>query len=210
MSINPLLLPIEKDTETIRKTVLTTIIKMLTYRKWLKQEKLDENIIKIISINSDDNLYKIKLDNYTNDSVIIKLLPQKVTGLNKSSIILDFIKTYKKEHKILVIDDITDKAKQQLQNMPSMEVFNESFLMLNLVDYVSSPQYEILTSDESAEFLESYHVKKNKLPIIFNNDPAALYLYVKKGDILRIIRNSEITGKSIGYRIVVNKFDIKL
>ena len=38
---NPLLLPVRKDIDTIRKTVLTNIIKMLIERKWLNKDNLD-------------------------------------------------------------------------------------------------------------------------------------------------------------------------
>jgi DNA-directed RNA polymerase subunit H (RpoH/RPB5) len=211
MSVNPLLLPIKKDSDTIKQTVLTNIIKMLTYRKWLKNKNID----KLSSMNSDDSLYKIKTDidingEPNNNVIYIKLLPQKVTGINKSPIIVDFLKTYKKEHKILVVDSISDKAYQQLVSMPNIEIFNENALMINLVEHVSSPQYEVLTNDETNEFLESYHVTKNKLPILFSNDPAALYLNLKKGQIVRIIRNSEMTASSIAYRIVVNKVNVKI
>ena len=208
MSINPLLLPIKKDTDTIKNTVLTNIIKMLTYRKWLKQDMIEKNISNLISMNSDDSLYKVKLDD--DKTLYIKLLPQKITGINKSPIIVDFMKTYKKDPKILVVDSISDKAYQQLISMQLVEVFSENSLMINLVEHVCSPQYQVLSNEETEEFLSTYHVKKNKLSIIYSNDPAALYLNLKKGQIVRIIRKSEMTSESIAYRIVVNKVNVKI
>ncbi len=40
---------------------------------------------------------------------------------------------------------------------------------------------------------------------MFDIDPVAQYLFLKKGRIVRIIRNSEASGYAIDYRIVVHK-----
>ena len=39
--------------------------------------------------------------------------------------------------------------------------------------------------------------------LMYISDPASLYLFLKKEQIVRIVRNSELTGNSINYRIVV-------
>lgn len=213
MSINPLLLPIKKDAETIRTTILTNIVKMLTYRKWLNSEDNETNLS---SLSNDDTIYKIKLntdfnkeeDNKDNDiepMLVIKILQQNITGVNKSPQLTEFLTQYKKFHKIIIVERISDKAKMQLDKIPHTEVFVESFFMINLTEHACSPQYEILTPEQTNEFLTAYQVTKRKLPKMDVNDPASLYLYLKKGQIVRIIRDSEITGKSIGYRVIINK-----
>ena len=217
MSVNPLLLPIIKDRATIKKNVLTNIIKMITYRGWLKKENLEENIKNITSLHADDDIYKIKLDvllkdvpfydpitedKFDNNVLYVKLLAQKIVGINKSPIITDFFTTYKNSHKILVVESISEKQEQQIDSYLYCEVFKEHMLLINLVDHHCSPQYEVLTPTELDEFLLSYQVKKTQLDKINLNDPASKYLYLKKGQIIRIIRNSESTGSSIAYRIV--------
>lgn len=233
VSTNQPFLSVRKDIDTIRKTVLTNIIKMLVARKWLKEENMHPTINTITEMYNDDNIYKIKLttdldtlysysknndkDVKTNDknkqektfdgsTIIIKLLPQKVTGVNKSPIITEFLNTYKKYHKILIVDSISDKAKNQILDILHTEVFTEDFFMINLPDHECSPVgYEILSPEQEEQFLSSYDIKKSKLLKIYDNDVASSYYYLKEGQIVRIIRNSELTGHSSCYRLVVHK-----
>jgi len=217
MSINPLLLPVKKDAETIRKTVLLNITKMLIYRKWMNADI--NPATNMIPLTSDDSIYKIKINsdvlknNIDNENekemmepyVIVKIIHQNITGINKAPEIPDFLTQYKKYHKIIIVNGITDKAKSTIDKIPNTEVFIESFFMINLMEYCGSPQYEVLTPEETTEFLTEYLVTRRKLCKMDVNDPASRYLRVQKGQIVRIIRPSEITGESIGYRVIVNK-----
>lgn len=236
MSANPLLLPAKKDTDTIRREVLTNIVKMLTYRKWLSKENEQKNIDTLLKIHSsngtDDSVYKLQLSidlrnvpfyEYQEDSkdskdssnkfdgkqLVIKILQQKVTGVNKSPVISEFLSSYKNCHKILIVDSISEKPRHQLETTLYTEVFVESDFMINLVEHSASPQYEVLTPTEIDEFLLEYQVTKRKLSKIDDSDPAAKYLYLKKGQIIRILRNSEGSGGSVGYRVVIHRGSTK-
>ena len=50
--------------------------------------------------------------------------------------------------------------------------------------------------------LEKLNASKDKLPAILKSDPAIKKLKPKKGDIIKIERNSETAGKAIYYRVV--------
>lgn len=230
---NPLLLPVTKDSNTIRETVLTNIVKMLVHRKWLDVNHYEKTIDELLKSVNDENLYRIKItlnlsESYTYNYskiknkkddkksnhnaefdgrfVVVKLLPQKVTGINKSPIITEFLTNNKKYHKMLIVDSISDKAKNTLLDIPHTEVFAEEFFMQNLPDHECSPvDYEILDEKETEEMLNAYNVTKRKIVKILDNDRASLYYYLKEGQIVRIIRNSEISGKSVGYRYVVHR-----
>lgn len=220
-SSNPLWLPIKYDTDTIHQKVLTTIVKMLTARKWLNSENLQENITSLTKQKSDDLVYKLKIDvnlsdvpfyldeneklpeSFNNNVIIIKFIQQKIIGINKSSVITDFIDDYKNNHKILVVESISDKAKSQIYNLAHVEIFDEPFLLFNLLEHELSPQYEILTKDQIKEFKESFNITENKMKRILDSDKASRYFNLKRKQIIRIIRNSEITGKSVDYKIVV-------
>ena len=149
--------------------------------------------------NNDDKVYKEKFDG---SIVVVKIIHQKVQGIAKIPAVKDFINSYKHNHKIFVFDSISDKAKLSLTDLPNTEAFNEEFLMINLVDYIDSPRYEVLTEEETKEMLESYILKKKEMMKIWTTDPAVSYFNLKRGDIIRIIRPSEQSGKSIAYRIV--------
>ena len=85
------------------------------------------------------------------------------------------------------------------------ETYNvKNFLMLDLMSHTLSPKFELLTQQESEDFLKDYDLRKSQLHNIYSTDPSSLYYYAKKGQIFRIIRNSKASGKSIAYRIVSN------
>lgn len=220
---NPLLLSIVKDDTEIVKTVLTNITKMLVNRKWLSNEK--ETINKLHGSINEDQLYKIPLnvnlfnlktydpienDNNRNVStdfndkiVMVKIVHVKVTSIAKFQAVFDFLNDYKNYHKILVVSAYSEKAKQMISKFGYTEIFTERFLMVNLPDVSCSPQYEILSLDEIEQLSKEYSSKKNQFKKIFDSDAASQYLYLKRGQIVRITRYSEITGYSIDYRIVV-------
>lgn len=226
MSINPLLLPVKKDEETLRITVLTNIIKMLYNRKWISESKLKSTIDSSINSSNDDNIYKINLDvslsnlptydpsaddtvkkldpDFNDKVVVVKIFPRKVTSIGKILVLVNFFETYKNYHKILIVESMAEKAKTLITNGKYSEVFDENFFLINLIDHTCSPKYEILTTDEANEFKKSYNLTNREMKIMFTNDPASLYFYLKKKQMVRIIRDSEITGKSVDYRIVVN------
>ena len=51
--------------------------------------------------------------------------------------------------------------------------------------------------------MKRYKIKENQLPKILTKDPVAKYLGLKKGDVVKIIRDSETAGKYVTYRITV-------
>lgn len=227
MSVNPLLLPVKKNSEIIKNTVLTNIVKMYCNRGWIKKENLDNEIKKITSTQNDNHVYKINLDvdletfdtyypvedkeerkfsdEFIGNVAMVKLLPQKITSISKSPIIQEFFTEYKKFHRILVIDSISDRARVQASNEKHIEVFVESFLMLDLMELVCSPKYEILKPNEVEPFLESYHLTRKQMKKMYDTDPASTYLFLKKKQIVRIIRDSEQTGSAVDYRLVIHK-----
>lgn len=211
MSLNPELIPIEKDKETIRKTVLTNVIKMLNERGLI--ENLEKSIDEIKKIK-DDDVYKINLKKniktesddkdkkFNGSQVIVKIIHQKIQGIAKIPIIKDFLNEYKNYHKIFIFDDISDKAKSNLMDNSNVEVFVEVFLMINIIEHVDSPRYELLTEDQEKEVLDSYILKKKEMKKMLTSDPIVSYFNLKRGNIIRIIRPSEQSGESVDYRIV--------
>jgi DNA-directed RNA polymerase subunit H (RpoH/RPB5) len=209
MSVIPQLLPLELNAEKRKKEVLSNIVKMLTNRKLLNASNLNDNIKVLLSQDSDDNIYKIKLDNpevYYDKSIepyfYIKILNQKITGISKSSNIGDFIYSKKNAPKLIIVTGITNKALQQLkEDFPNSEIFTEAELMIDLVSHVAVPKHEMLNEEETQIFLKDYLLKKREIPKMFITDPVSKYFNAKVGQVFRIIRPSEVAGQSIYYRI---------
>lgn len=202
------------DIESIRKKILSNILAMLFERKHISSNKLIE-LNKFFEKQDDNGLYIVDLDlnnikpelnndnylkNFKDNKIYIKLFSQKIYGLNKSPMIKEFIDENKYIHKIIVFTSIIEKARQTLIRNPNTEVFNEPFFMLNLVEHIDSPIYEILNDEEIAELL-TCNLTKNQLMKILISDPGAMYMNLKRGQIVRIIRCSEQTGISHVYRI---------
>ena len=211
-AIAPHLLPIEKNNDTKIKTLLTNIIKMLTERELLNKNNLKENINNITSKIADNLMYKINLDNYehlygkNNGQLIIKIFTLKIISLSKSSDVIDFFNKYKNNPKILVVRYISPKTQYQIQYSKvylHTEIFLEQEMMINLIEHISVPKHILLSNEKSKKMLEEYHIKNKNLSRILNSDPVSRYYNAKPGQIFRIIRPSETSGKSIAYRLVI-------
>ena len=125
---NPLSLLVRMDSESIRKQVLTNIIKMIRYRGYLNKKKWNtKHINDFIKNKVDNNIYVIPLDveltndgitdkdnKFDNKNIYIKLISQKINSVSSSPIVNDFLKKYNMKYKIIIFDDISDKAKTTL------------------------------------------------------------------------------------------------
>jgi len=67
------------------------------------------------------------------------------------------------------------------------------------------PQHILLTKEESQELLNKYKIDVNDLPQMFEKDPVAIAIGAKEGDIVKIVRNSNTTVKTIDYFRYVKK-----
>ena len=67
------------------------------------------------------------------------------------------------------------------------------------------PKHLLLTKEESKNLLDKYRIEVNDLPQIFEKDPVAIAIGAKEGDIIRIIRDSDTTVKSVEYYRFVKK-----
>lgn len=204
MANNIQIYQIEKTEEDIRKSVLTNIIKMLTERRLLNKSDLEGNITKLVNTKSDDLIYNINLDDKEKTKLVIKILPQKVTSVSKTSNIVDFLNTHKKYHNIVIVKELSKKADQVIKsNYTNTEIFLEEDMLINIVDHDLVPKHEILTKEEIDTFYEKYNCKKRNMPKILTSDPVARYYNMKIGDICRIIRPSETSGYTVTYRLVI-------
>jgi DNA-directed RNA polymerase subunit H (RpoH/RPB5) len=212
MSIVPQLLPIEINSEERKNKVLTNVVKMLTERKLLNLDNLESNIKKITSIQTDDFIYKLELNNpelyyeKTDDNkvIMVKLINQKITGVTKSSGISDFLHTYKNNPKLIIVNLIANKAKQHIEvSYPKTEIFMEKEMMINIVEHIAVPKHILLSDEEANSVLLDYNSKKRNMPKILSTDAIARYYNMKPGQLCKIIRPSEISGSVPFYRLVI-------
>ncbi len=73
---------------------------------------------------------------------------------------------------------------------------------VDILAHVLLPPMKILSEKEKNELLKKYKIDQTQLPKIRKNDPAAVALKAKVGDVIRIERNDG-TGKYYAYRVVI-------
>jgi len=212
--INPQLIPVRKDPEMIRIEVLSNLIKMFSERGYINRDNIKTNINKIKKPESTD-IYVINLDkpmlpegtnankNFNGKTLAVRIVHQKIVGITKIPVIKEFLDNFPLQHKVFIFTDISDKAKTTLMNVPNTEVFTEPFLMINLVDHIDSPKYEVISDKEIEELQQSYMLQKKEIPKILTSDPVVSYFNLKRGQVIRIIRSSEQSGFAVAYRIVI-------
>lgn len=63
------------------------------------------------------------------------------------------------------------------------------------------PRHEVLSDDEKRQLLGRYKVRDVQLPRIQYKDPIARFLGLQRGQVVRIIRDSETAGRYVTYRV---------
>jgi DNA-directed RNA polymerase I, II, and III subunit RPABC1 len=105
---------------------------------------------------------------------------------------------------IVVQDGITPFAKQALAEMApryKIEHFREEELLVDITEHTLVPKHIVLTQAEKEELLTRYKLKDTQLPRVQQTDPVAKYFGLNRGQIVKIVRNSETAGRYVTYRI---------
>jgi DNA-directed RNA polymerase subunit H (RpoH/RPB5) len=213
---------IKKDTETVNETIITNIVKMLAYRGWVDEDNIKKISSDLLNLKKEEKIYNIKLKkslidvetyepfenkkdwkNFKSENIIVFIFNQKITG--KSQQLTDFINKYNDYHKIIIVESITDKSHQVLTSGKFIEIFSEVEFMINITEHVCCPQFIVLTNEEADECNKSYNVKKKEMQKQYDSDPISRYLFLRRGQVIRIIRNNTLTAQSVSYRIIVHK-----
>jgi DNA-directed RNA polymerase subunit H (RpoH/RPB5) len=115
---------------------------------------------------------------------------------------------------ILIVGDIFETKKNLLEVVKAEQqkeirgpdfagrapVYNLMYFR-NLVscipEYIGVPEHIIMTPAESQEFLESQLKNPKELPLIPHTDPQILWIGGRQGQLVKIIRDSDTTGKTI-------------
>ncbi|AAK40569.1 DNA-directed RNA polymerase subunit H [Saccharolobus solfataricus] len=66
------------------------------------------------------------------------------------------------------------------------------------------PKHEVLNIDEAYKILKELGIRPEQLPWIRASDPVARSINAKPGDIIRIIRKSQLYGEVVSYRYVIS------
>lgn len=73
---------------------------------------------------------------------------------------------------------------------------------ISILEHDLVPKFKILSKKERQEVFERFKTREDKLPKILESDPVVKKLNAKVGDVLEIVRSSNMSGESVYYRIV--------
>ncbi|HEU98046.1 MAG: DNA-directed RNA polymerase subunit H [Fervidicoccaceae archaeon] len=73
----------------------------------------------------------------------------------------------------------------------------------SILDHVLVPKHERIPISEVPKILKQLNVSINQLPLIRTSDPVARELGAQPGELIKIEREDELTGKTVVYRLVV-------
>ncbi len=81
---------------------------------------------------------------------------------------------------------------------------------LNVLEHELVPEHYLLSEEEERDVLEKLQVSKDSLPKIKRSDPVIKMLEkisgpVKPGRVIKIVRKSPTSGKTVAYRVVVEE-----
>ena len=72
---------------------------------------------------------------------------------------------------------------------------------MNITKHELVPKHILLSREEKKRLLQRYRLKESQLPRIQRDDPVARYLGLKKGNVVKIVRRSETSGRYASYRL---------
>lgn len=107
---------------------------------------------------------------------------------------------------VIVRAGLTPSAKQAMKNLGPeyvMEDFLESEMLINITEHELVPQHILLTVEEKEELFSRYKLKESQLMKMLTTDPVARYYGFKRGQVIKIIRNSDTAGRYVTHRLVV-------
>ncbi|KAG0259275.1 hypothetical protein BG011_002740 [Mortierella polycephala] len=105
---------------------------------------------------------------------------------------------------IVYQDKITPSAAKVISEVSHsyhLESFPESDLLVNITEHTLVPQHIVLTSEEKETLLKRYRLKETQLPRIQPTDPIARYYGLSRGQVVKIMRPSETSGRYVSYRL---------
>lgn len=84
-----------------------------------------------------------------------------------------------------------------------ISVITREVPLMPLIKHTLVPEHRIATKEEVEELVKKYGVNLQQLPLILSKDPMVKAIGAKKGDVIKIIRKSEVAGVTVFYRYVV-------
>ncbi len=190
------------DEEIKIKNLLKGIKSILKRRKYkiASEERFDSYIDILCELETDASqeiFARISLD----DKVGVAVLREYVKKLEE-------IETDKGEENIkgllVASNRFTHYARRESKEK-NIWIITSKDPRFDIFTHELVPEHVICPEEELKDLLEKYNIQRRQLPKILISDPAVKAIGAKPGQVVKIFRESSISGESIAYRLVVSR-----
>jgi len=190
------------DEEIKIKNLLKGIKSILKRRKYkiASEERFDSYIDILCELETDASqeiFARISLD----DKVGVAVLREYVKKLEE-------IETDKGEENIkgllVASNRFTHYARRESKEK-NIWIITSKDPRFDIFTHELVPEHVICPEEELKDLLIKYNIQRRQLPKILISDPAVKAIGAKPGQVVKIFRESDISGESIAYRLVVSR-----
>ena len=138
------------------------------------------------------------------DTVLIVFMNEKTIGRKHVADLIERMSLSCVDHCVMVFPHtLTSSARKDLERHEfNVEAFSETELLYNVMNHVMMPKFTILSRREKHQLFGSKClIKEQQLPRISISDKAARYLGLRRGEVVRIERESQTAGVTVSYRL---------
>lgn len=201
---------LELNYEEQQHVMLMTVASMMAYRRIgrLISDPLEADTIHAECDARARTILDELLQSFADDTAVsqvhgfaLKFIHRKVSSIRKVPDIDAFIDDHKDKHKLLVVQDYSGKIDKQFNDVPNLELFKMSELLVDIAKHIYVPLHVLLTEEQAKNMMIEFDVGARNMSRIFDKDPMARYLCAVPGDVVMIMRMSPTV--SVTYRYVV-------
>jgi DNA-directed RNA polymerase subunit H (RpoH/RPB5) len=178
----------------------------INYRKF---KLLDKGFMSYSDFKTDIQRYEYvlhKFKNHKNQNVDLYLFKDESKFITSTINFKKILDRYNGDHIIILItkEELNIYRRKSIKQYPQLNIKNylHKHFLIEMNKGPLCSVHTILTPDEVRDFCNGILAHGHSLPALIENDPQAIWIGAEINDVVRIDCNSEITGKTIRYRIV--------
>ncbi|KAF0434857.1 RPB5 subunit of DNA-directed RNA polymerase [Gigaspora margarita] len=172
-------------------------------------EHFKERCLKNGVLHKESMMFQVQKNDNPNEQLLVVFPDDKPVGVKTLKALCQRMLDTKVSRGIVVFSGtMTAAANKAIQVINTKEnrsyeidTFSEADLMVNITHHQLVPKHYVLSEEEKKTLLAKYRLKETQLPRIQTTDPVAKYYGLKRGQVVKIIRSSETSGRYVTYRL---------